>query len=459
MAIEIETPEGIVEFPDGTPQEVIEKALTGGVSPKFGYGTREQAEAMGGAMRDLISSPARELGNIVERNVGKISDVRQNIKEGRMSPVTAPIAAVTYGGLGIPADILGSATNAALGVAGRAIKPILPESVGKIGEAIAPKVQEAYQGYQEFSERNPNIALGIDTAANLAGAILPVGAAAKGVKAGLAAKKTADAAKKVEFALDLASPKLTPTVKAERFAKSTEKGLLKKRVYQPTDFEIKQAEYLATLPIKKSNTLLKNRNIVKDAYSMEAESLAFNLAKRDVAIPDELLNSKLAQAQQELGENLFIGSGGNQVTERVISGAADAVSKNPKTAAGLLQARKDFDKWVSSQRKNTIFDPAVESPASVAIQKVRQSMNDLIAEAVPDVAVKESLAKQSAFRQAMDNMAAKGAKEGETVLQRMGERLKPASKVVQTVGAPAAIVGAGTLISKALNKDDNPRNQ
>ena len=66
----------------------------------------------------------------------------------------------------------------------------------------------------------------------------------------------------------------------------------------------------------------------------------------------------------------------------------------PQTAAGLLQARKDIDKLWKQLKGANAFEGNVTAPKE-AFRRLRGSLNELLAQKVPSVNVRESLRQQS----------------------------------------------------------------
>lgn len=370
----------------------------------------------------------------------------------------------------------------------------LPEPVQKVGKDVLNYVAASPVGdlartaanvYGTFEQNNPRAARNVNAVANVGSylsAITPVkGNSAVGAVADVAtlplnkvgsalynSGEKAFQAKRKGFLQELITPKETPTVKADLFSRSKEKGLLRTRVTEPNPQELAMMDILSTLPVKKNQSLLKNYNVIEEANSKEAKSLISRLQENDIAIPDDVIQNELVGLRQGLSQNPYITGSGETAAERVLNGALDKIISQPQTASGLLQARKEFDSWVKSQKGSKVFDPATDSPVSTAIQQVRQSINNMVDQAVPDAGVKASLAKQSNLYRAMDAIETKGGSEGKNIFKRAadkaadlvpGKSMGAKAAVLATAAAggftapvAAGVAGGAYLAGKALKK-------
>ena len=152
-----------------------------------------------------------------------------------------------------------------------------------------------------------------------------------------------------------------------------------------------------------------------------------------------------------ISENPVIVGDAQRVAERVAKKAKELMSQNPSTAQGLLESRKQLDSWIRLQKGQKAFDPAMENALSVSVRTVRQTMNDTIGKAVPSVAVKNELRKQSLLYDALDNIAPKAAAEANTAIARAWQN---AVKVLPFRGVAnhelALLFGVGGLGAAAM---------
>lgn len=318
-----------------------------------------------------------------------------------------------------------------------------------VGQAAKQAASTVSSAYGDFSEAHPKTANTLGSVANLA-QFIPVAKAADVAKGatGSALESVGEsvaqsgansaAAAKSKFAQDLVMPKETPSVVAGQ--DRVEKGLLRTQEVVPTPYEKSVAQTVSTLPVSKSNSLLGNENIIKDSLGKEASGLIESLKANDVAIPSEVTASALQDTLEKLKKNPFITGDGESAANKVMIGAMEALQNNTQTASGVLQARKDFDRWAEAQKGEKIFGGGLDSPANRAVQEIRRTFNSIVNNAVPDVGVQQSLQRQSHMYSALDNIAAKRAAQPTNRIARAGQ------KVANAVSLKGAVVGTGAAL-------------
>jgi hypothetical protein len=412
---------------------------------------------------DSQSFGERVAGNI-SGSYEKAKDIFKQSTSGQLNPA--------MGGI----QILGQGVNAASALPAEVISSVLPDEAKQVIGGVAnyvgnlPRKASAAlentavgRGVGDYLMERPELAKTLGQVADTAKAAGTIATAVPLAKAGRAVTaatgsgletvgnaiyksgEQAFKAKRNSFVQDLITPKLTANMKAERFGRATEKGVLREMVVPPTAAEQAVIDTVSALPVKSGKSLLGNLNIIKSANNAEAEKLIANLKTNDVVMPDYLILEKLSAARDELGKNVFIVGDGAKAAEGVVNSAIDIIAKNPRTASGLLEARKQLDDLIEFQRGKKAFDPALETPVSTALSTVRQSINDMVAEAVPNASVKASLAKQSNMFKALDSIASKGAYAKTTRIGRAASKVQDAVSLKGAIGAAAAAGGVGVL--------------
>ena len=214
--------------------------------------------------------------------------------------------------------------------------------------------------------------------------------------------------KRTEFAEKLVQPKQTPKVQQDQVARSTEQGILRSRVVEPSVAEARAAAELVNIPdVVPSNSLLANANVIRREISSEAESLEVLLKQSPATISAREVSGSLDLAAQRIAAQPLIVGDAAKVTQRLVDEAKRIAATKPNTSVGVLQARREFDRFVQNQRGDAVFDPALENAQSIAVREVRQTLNELIAVKNPSVGVRESLGRQSNLFTAVDNMGPK----------------------------------------------------
>lgn len=297
-----------------------------------------------------------------------------------------------------------------------------------LGKAGMEAAQAGMEAWNEFRAENPESARNIESIVDIGLLIAPVKAKpkikAQPTMAGRAAIKVEAAGvkqtarQKAAFVDDLVLPKPTAKVRVEQVARTTEEGIFGTKKVALSAGERAMADEVSLIEgVGSSKTLLGNFTVISQEVTNEAKLLKDLLKKNDVIIPRREFAAELDRAITRLGENpLLVGDAATTAT-KVVDKMKQIVASNPGTASGLLKSRKELDRWIETQ-KPKIFDPNQETALSIAVREIRQSTNDFIDERAVNVAVKDSLKKQSTLLRAMDNIGPKAAAEADTALLR-----------------------------------------
>lgn len=209
-------------------------------------------------------------------------------------------------------------------------------------------------------------------------------------------------------------------------------GKSAKAIYQPTNAEKASLKATLTIPdISRSNTIRFNRNMIEQAKDQEAQSLRSRIELIDQNSNNGFginydrgdFNSTIDDAKQNfLNENPLLSDENKAKVDEVFDNAKKAAEINGNNPIGLLNARQQFDQYSISQKPN-VFDNT--SPIfSKATRAARRAKNQYISSLVPDASVAESLAKQSALFDALDNADIRAAPEKLTAKERLQEKLQ-----------------------------------
>lgn len=353
-------------------------------------------------------------------------------------------------------------------VAGATFAPIteapgVKRVLGFFGKKIAkiPGVETIIESLTKLSERRPEVAKDVQNIIDIAVLVgagkvqKPTGAevskfGAKVEKSGVISAKAA----KEKFSRELISPIEKGKVKLEQVSRTREAGgFFKKDIIIPTAFESKVAKEVANIPgISAKNTFQKNFNLVRDYNVVQAKQLADDIAKYDFAISKKYILGQLDDAATSLKQSPLVVGDAEKTANKLLAGAKKFIEDNKASGSGLLEARKQFDNWVKTQ-KPKVFDAKAENAFTIANDKIRQTLNTILDEKAVNIGVKNSLSKQSALYRAMTNIAPKAAIEANTplyrALARIGKVLGVKSRLVQGIAAAVGIGGLGAAATFA----------
>ena len=271
--------------------------------------------------------------------------------------------------------------------------------------------------------------------------------------------KTAETQKRA-FVEDLVSPYRTPTVKKEQVSRSIEKGFgpfLRTQI-KPTASERAVATEVMKIPGIKKQSYQRNYNIVRDYNIQKAQQLEAEVAANDFIISRREVFAGLKRAQTTLSESPLIVGDAEKTAAKLLAGAENILLKHPGTGSGLLRARKEYDAWVLNQKPKA-FDAKSENAFTTANRAIRDSMNEIFIKNAQKAGVKaeQSFKEQSALYRGMENLEIKAAKEADTFLGRVYQKIENVlgirDKLTQTLGllVGGGVFGAAILFAKPLS--------
>ncbi len=401
------------------------------------------------------------------------TDPVRSAYQGSMNTVAKPINEAINS---VVSPVMGAVASAEEKPA-QGIANAIDSAVPQIGDTLLKAkdaVSDVGANIKDLESYNPNLEKDLGAFgqnAQLAANLAPLKPAAEAVGAGLGqtgkiisgAGEAQSMARKANFVQDLVTPKITPSVAADQFSRSTEQGLLRSRVVEPTAQEQGIIDTVSQLPVSKNKSMLANYNTIAEANTKEATDLIAKLKANDVPIGLDDAQNMINNSMKELKANPYVTGNGEQAALKVVNVMNKAILDNTAedgtlTASGLLQARKDFDAMIKAQKGGKMFDPVLDSPTSIAVQNMRQGVNNLIESKMPDAGFKESLRKQSNLYRAMDNIETKGGLEPSNMVKRAidktadmipGKHLLTKGAVLATgaTGAAMAPIAAGASLA------------
>lgn len=229
------------------------------------------------------------------------------------------------------------------------------------------------------------------------------------------------------------------------------KGIFKRTVIAPTPLEKTAQEEVSKIPgVKSGNTYQGNFNAIEQANEKKATDLIDVIKKNEFTNVKQKIADGFDAAQKELATSPTIVGDAQTTAQRLIDGAKNILKKYQDKGSDMLQARKDYDRWVKSQKPNA-FDAKTENAFTIANRAVRDTFHTILEQEAPDLGIKQSLREQAALYHAMDNVGVKAANEAKTavgrVMQKVGTIIKNRNLGIQ-VGA--TLGGVGGLGAAAL---------
>lgn len=294
----------------------------------------------------------------------------------------------------------------------------------KVGAFVARQAPEAAK---DVAIGMANTGDAIEGAIQGATAFIPV-SAAKGL-AGKAVGYVEDSAKRTDdFIRKLVTPEqtkgktgvFTQNIGAGRVSEGG--GVFKGRDIAPDARQLAVEAEVKTVPgINPKGTQLENSNAIYSEIGNTAQKLESDLINRDVQaiVTKDLWDGYIAGVEKEIADNPLLVGDAAQTASKILGKFKELLPTDRDiTAIDILKARKALDAWMRSIKGNA-FDPKTENAVSIALRAVRQGANDLIEQTADDVAVREMLRRQSLLYDAVENIAPKAAKEGDSKYARL----------------------------------------
>lgn len=234
-----------------------------------------------------------------------------------------------------------------------------------------------------------------------------------------AAKLSGRVGSNLEKIVEYTKPVLTKAEEqaAKEAGQTATKGVLGKVVTNPSTYDKAVGEAARNAGVMANESFDKNIAKVNTAIEKEATQLSEGLKKTGAIWNRNQVVGRLAQIEPEKAfkSDATITNAYNIVKNKMI----DVVEKQKSgTLDALLNARKEFDKFVQQELPN-IYSREQMTPFKKAILDTRNALNQMIEERLPEgklpngTSFRESLRKQSLLFDARENIAAKAPKLGE----------------------------------------------
>jgi len=355
------------------------------------------------------------------------------------------------------------------------------------GQAAAEAAGKGFASYSKWKKENPQDAKTFESVVNIAILFTPYKAKVNNnpvpsfgrkqhMGTNLQAKAKAQAGKTREHKIqDMLFPE---RLDADMVMRTKQTGINKRTYVMPTSAEQEMIKNVAKIKgVKYSRGDQYNLNIIRDENIKIAKSLQESLKNSKISVPNGFVFKQIDDDIAGLLKNNISITKDKDIMnflEGYVATAKRLIAEHPPTPAGLLDARKAFDKQLLREGKDLAFNAGRESAQKTAINTLRRTINKSIHDAVPDKAVKESLAKQSSLWRATDMMKPKAM---ESAKHSIGRAWQNVSRVldlkmganrafavlggISAVGASYAIlpafagglsvVGAGVLVARGIN--------
>jgi hypothetical protein len=256
------------------------------------------------------------------------------------------------------------------------------------------------------------------------------------------------------FIEQVITPEDNKATRLERQERRVEDPVTGKLTVELSPVEIEMREVLKGTPdFGPKRSLTGNQNAIEARIKKIAESLDTRLAATGAKINKQDILEDLQTTVDNLSETspVLVGDAG-KVAQRIFDQAQRLIKESDGTAVGYLNVRRELDKWVKRQGKDS-FD-GNENAYSVAQRAVRDVLNTRVAEVAPDVDTLDSLRRQHLLFLSLDRIKPKAAEELDSKLSRYFDNILRATGTtlpktplarVATIGALGGTVGGAAF--------------
>lgn len=327
---------------------------------------------------------------------------------------------------------------------GNSFKAIAETDAGREGMKAAT---QGIESYNNWAKDNPDNAKYLESWFNI-GAIATPPTPIKGITsaAGASLQETGAAitkgglksiqGTKNELVTAMLEPTNTAIIPTEDLKS---KGFFDTITYDPdAGYTRDNIDIIAEIPkVDPKKTYTYNSNVIEKARQAEQKKLEAILGRTPVVVDSDVVTQELGKRASALlssPEFKTMDATLQKKTEVIFKEAVRRIQSGDGSLLDLLQARRDVDSFIGRQKLG--LDQNQASTLDMARRAVNGSLNDIVAELSDNVAVKQSLRKQSAMISALDIVNSKRAEDGRTVIARFKQNY--GAFIPQTLPARAA---------------------
>jgi hypothetical protein len=197
-------------------------------------------------------------------------------------------------------------------------------------------------------------------------------------------------------------------------------GLLGRIVPNYNDSANEVIDITALVPkLKPNGSFSDSRNVIYGEITSTAKRLRADIVKAGNPMVASDLTERLEDAADHLKEatGYSLAGGTLKFADDLMKTAIRFVKESDGTAAGILDARKELDKFISKHQPESLTQDYINSKTK-AVAEIRTLLNEAVQEAVPDVDVSGLLKKQHKLYRAWDVVGDKAVKESRLAIGR-----------------------------------------
>jgi hypothetical protein len=371
------------------------------------------------------------MGNTdIAANVSGLAERERAILGQEKQRSIRPDEALVRAGSNVISGVGGAVSDAVGPYIPQGVKDVSGKVVGAVGDAAmkVPKVQGGVAAYRALQDVDPQSAETAGAVANVASMAIPgpkgfgvplSGVAKKIGSKGIQSLKRVSARKAKEL-----EPLLADPIGSGRGDLMASGGLANRVSHAATPWELERNITVAKVPgVKAGNIAADNHIAAREAARAERRLLEARIKKAgNPLVNKNALGDDLGRMVEEITDSdALLTLRGNKpaqdYAQNLVQKSNEFIKNSDGTTLGILQARRDFDKWVEDAAGG--FDVDRVTAKNVATKLIRDRINQEVFDAVPEIPVKLSLTKQSHLLDAKDRFLDQAKREGATRWERV----------------------------------------
>ena len=475
--IEVEVNGTIVEFPDGTPPEVMQQALAqqfGGPTEQPAPAPAPQATPEADALESMMGLPG-EMGQTLGEGWEQYGQRRAAAgPQDPMGETNTALSQMARTGGELMWDVGKVGADAWMATWGQllpqALKDSTKEGIREFSEWVSQSrpaqaawkaVNAGAEAWDKFKAENPRDAEQFASVVDEAFMMSPRAPLHKlGVdgptpfhQAG--AQATAAGTRQTQEIRRAGVKKMLDPDTRVGPGRTTIEGWRGEKVYNPTEFQDEIIDAANDVPgIDPQLTYVENYNAIDDHIGQLSEDLLAQIDELGnpqvdrAGLVGELQN--IVERLPEMDEALTLSGDAQGVARRILRKAENLINNSDGSVRGILEARQELDQWVREYTKGA-FDSQTNNATQTALRIIRTRLNGVVADAVPDAAVSDTLRNQHLLYKSLEELEPKTANEAHSTLSRLYQNAHratgisvPTTPLAQwaTAGYAAALTGA-----------------
>jgi hypothetical protein len=405
---------------------------------------------IGSKLSDLTDALSEDYQESVDRSVRALE--AEGITGGER------VLRVAGAGFNLAADVIGETFIAGLDVVGDGVSALVPDVVeepikqkfkeglefalqSEAGQAGMNALMEGAESWQGFKEAYPRAAENIESVVDIALFVTPV-KGATGIKPVKPSVLERQARKQSKIAARTATQGRRQKIVSA--FQDVDADMQKRTIdgtVRLTPMEVRAADALqATKGFSVNRSASYNSNVVNkeiNKLNLQTSKAVVN-ATGTADLPK--FYSTITTGFDDLVENSVEKARVVPEVSRVMEALEDSIAKNGNTAKGLLESRRELDRWFTRVKGEDGFNK--KGAIVDAVRIARNSLNDEIAKLAPETT--GLLRKQSGLMYAADGLAEKAVKEG-ALFSRVLTNTMKAVGAQRDVGFALVALSGGAL--------------